>query len=205
MNESRKGEMKMENEIRRGTELVQSIRERMERHNASINDRMERINAGLTDMDDCFMSQRVSEQAMHECRLQLNILEHGGVLDFQIVVDENGDEANVREVKTKFGYKVVWNRKDADSVWANNMRALMKKTNLRFKKITAPAWTKFSCGAGGGMCGAYTGNYNVCRSDINYWTGEKVAKPMNDYGFTFGDEFQKSCDDVVAKRRMGNE
>ena len=154
-----------------GEELRKSILASKARYQEAISDRLDRIDAGLTDMDDCFLSQRVEERAMLECDMQLDILDRGGTYDWDCYFDADGKEVAVRWVNTRFGSKVV-----ANGVFANSIKALLKKTGLVEKTVRVPVWTKF-VPAGSGLCGVYGGSYCVVRWHTNMATGEYVGYP----------------------------
>lgn len=154
-----------------GEELRKSIIATKQRLVAAIEDRSRRIAEGTTDIDDCFLSQRVEENAISEANAQLRILDNGGVMDYDAIFDENGNEVNARWVNTRYGCKIVGN-----GIFANSEKALLKKTGWTTKTIQVPCWTKFRA-AGGGMLGVYGGGYDVVRWHTNMATGEYVGYP----------------------------
>lgn len=155
-----------------GEALAESIQSTIACMEESLADRNERINAGLTDMDDCFISERTEQRAIQEARIQLDILRGGGTMPIDAVIDENGVEVNVRYVDTRYGPKYVGN-----GVFANSMKALLKKTGWTTEERNVPCWTKFMPGSGGGMCSVYTGTIGVVRWHTNMVTGEYVGYP----------------------------
>jgi len=155
-----------------GKELAELVRKNIQRHADAIKSRMDRINEGWTDMDDCFLSQRVDERAIGEARMQLAILEGDGTMEIDAIFDEDGKEVDVRWANTRYGYKLV-----ARGIWANSQKALLKKTGWTKRTIKVPCWTSFSPGSGGGMCAVYSGTYEVVRWHTNMVTGEYVGYP----------------------------
>lgn len=154
-----------------GEELRKSILDRKERNIAAMNRRAERIENWETDEEDCFMSQRVEENAVHECNMQLNILDGDGMMDFDAIFDGNGEEVCVRCVNTKYGVAYV-----GRGIFASSIKALLKKTGWTPKTIRVPVWTKF-CAAGSGLYGVYCGSYERVRWHTNMKTGEYVGYP----------------------------
>ena len=154
-----------------GEELRKSILETKQRMIDAIENRAERIRNWETDEDDCFMSQRVEENAIRECDLQLEILKGDGCMDFEGWFDPDGNEVYVRWVNTRYGGAYVWN-----GIFASSEKALAKKTGLTRKTIRVPVWTKFSTPYSG-MMGVYCGSYEITRWHTNMVTGEYVGYP----------------------------
>ena len=154
-----------------GEELKRAIMKQRETLQAAIDRRAERIANWETDEDDCFMSERVEQNGIRECDLQLDILSGDGCMDLDAWFDTDGNEVRVRCVKTRYGWAYVWN-----GVFASSEKALAKKTGLTRKTIRVPIWTKFSTPYSG-MMGAYCGSYEVVRWHTNMVTGEYVGYP----------------------------
>ena len=134
--------------------------------------RDERISNWETDEDDCFMSIRVEEQSLANKRMQLEIFESDGLMDYTAIVDANGQEISIHEFKNKWGgWSVVGN-----GIFASSKQALMKKTGWQEKTIRVPVWTKFVSN-GSGLCGVYAGSYKKVRWHTNMVTGEYVGYP----------------------------
>lgn len=154
-----------------GAELRESIEAQKARLIEEARDRNERISKWETDEDDCFLSMRVSQNALAECDLKLSILSGDGLMDFDAIFDENDEEVCVRVVNTRYGLKYVGN-----GIFANSEKALLKKTGWHKKTIRVPAWTKFVT-SGSGMVGVYSGSYQLVRWHTNMVTGEHVGYP----------------------------
>lgn len=154
-----------------GEELRKLVLATKQRMQEGIYDRARRIANGETDIDDCFMSQRVEERAIAECNMQLHILDGDGMMDFDAWFDADGKEQRVRWVHTRYGGAYVWN-----GIFASSEKALMKKTGLTCKTIRVPVWTKFVA-SGSGMMGVYSGSYQRVRWHTNMVTGEYVGYP----------------------------
>ena len=154
-----------------GEELRKTIEAQKANLQAAIERRAQRIANWETDEEDCFVSQRVEEQGITECNMQLEILNGDGMMDFEGWFDENGKEVRVRWVNTRYGGAFVWN-----GIFGSSEKALMKKTGLTRKWIRVPVWTKFSAG-GSGMMGVYCGSYEQVRWHTNMKTGEYVGYP----------------------------
>lgn len=155
-----------------GEELRQSILKNKQRLIEAIDDRTRRIAEGSTDIDDCFISQRVEEEGIHECNLQLRILDGDGMMDYDAILDENGNEVRIHWFTNKWGRSSVV----GNGVFASSIPALLKKTGWTERTIRVPAWTKF-CTSNSGMMGVMTGSYQVVRWHTNMVTGEYVGYP----------------------------
>ncbi|MDR1516447.1 MAG: hypothetical protein LBS45_12210 [Synergistaceae bacterium] len=155
-----------------GKALAESIRDTIARIEEALDDRNERISQGMTDIDDCFISERVERRAIQEARMQLDILRSDGTMPIDAVIDENGDEVYVRYVDTRYGPKYVGN-----GVFASSLKALLKKTGWKTEERNVPCWTKFIPGSGGGMYSVYTGTVGIVRWHTNMVTGEYAGFP----------------------------
>ena len=154
-----------------GEALKQSIIEARERTLRSQQERWDRIDKGWTDEDDCFMSMKGDQQALSNYEQQLEILEGDGMMDFEAVMDEQGNEVGIRWVNTKYGVKVV-----GRGIFASSLKALLKKTGWHTEMIRVPCWTKF-CTSASGLLGVYSGWYSTVRWHTNMVTGEYVGYP----------------------------
>lgn len=155
-----------------GEELRAHIIETRERMRAAIERRMERIDNCEVEMDDCFISQHVEEDAIRECNMQLDILDGDGCMDYEAIFDENGKEVRVHGFINQWGHYTVV----ANGIFASSKSALLKKTGWTSRTIRVPAWTKF-CTSGSGMAGVMSGSTEVVRWHTNMKTGEYVGYP----------------------------
>lgn len=154
-----------------GEALKESILKARAHTVEAMRERAERISNWETDEDDCFMSDRSDQNALSNYDKQLNILEGDGLMDFEAVIDEDGDEVWVKYVNTKYGGAYV-----GRGIFASSIKALCKKTGWHTETIRVPVWTKF-CSNGGGMLGVYSGSYERVRWHTNMVTGEYVGFP----------------------------
>ena len=155
-----------------GEELRKQILETRRRMQEAINRRWERINNCETDMDDCFISQHVEEDAIRECNMQLKILDGDGLMDYRAIIDKNGKEVHIHWFTNRWGRDTVV----GNGIFASSISALLKKTGWIEKTIRVPAWTKFiACGSG--MSGVMNGSTEVVRWHTNMVTGEYVGYP----------------------------
>jgi hypothetical protein len=155
-----------------GEELKASILETQKRIRERIADRQRRIDDCETDYDDCFISIHIDENALRECGMQLEILNGDGLMDFDAIVDENGNEVRIHYFENKWGKtNVVGN-----GVFASSLKALLKKTGWTEKTIRVPVWTKFRA-SGYGMGGVMSGSTERVRWHTNMVTGEYVGYP----------------------------
>lgn len=156
-----------------GMELKAQILQSIESTKAQMAERQERLNNWETDEDDCFVSMRVDDNAMSNYKMQLDILDGDGTMDWEAIMDENGKEVNVRWVKTRYGGAYV-----GRGIFASSKKALCKKTGWRIETIKVPVWTKFFA-AGSGIAGVYGGSYGITRWHTNMVTGEYVGYPAD--------------------------
>lgn len=155
-----------------GEELRKSILQTRQNMRDAIARRQERIDNCETDMDDCFISQHVEEDAIRECNMQLEILDGDGMMDYPAIIDENGKEVRIHYFTNKWGRTSVV----ANGIFASSKQAILKKTGWTEKTIRVPAWTKF-CTSGRGMVGVMNGSTEVVRWHTNMKTGEYYGYP----------------------------
>lgn len=155
-----------------GEELKKSIIKQRQRLIDAMNRREERISNCETDYDDCFISIHIEQDGIRACNMQIKILDGDGMMDYNTVVDENGNEVRVHFFTNKWGKESVV----GNGVFASSFKALLKKTGWVEKTIRVPAWTKF-CTNGSGMSGVMSGSTEVVRWHTNMKTGEYVGYP----------------------------
>lgn len=86
-----------------GKELAERIKKEIKNIEEIQKDRNERISSFKTDEEDCFLSTRIDEQELAKLKKQLAILNTDGCMDWEAIVDENGNEVNVHWFKNKWG------------------------------------------------------------------------------------------------------
>lgn len=106
-----------------GEELRKSIEAEKQRYIDTMNRRDERIANGEVDEDDCFMSIRVESQAIDRCNMELEILKGDGLMNYDAIIDENGEEVSVHCFENKWRRTTYVGR----GVFASSIRALLKK------------------------------------------------------------------------------
>ena len=123
------------------------------------------------DIEECFVSRKNNKQSLSRINMERRILTNtDGTREFDIVVDNDGNEVRVTRFKNKWGKTSYV----GNGVFASSMKALLKKTGWHMEVRRFPVWTKF-VSAGSGMCGAYNGYYIVDRYHTNMVTGEYVG------------------------------
>ena len=123
------------------------------------------------DLDDCFLSRKTNMEALSRIDMERGILTGtDGTKEFDVVVDNEGNEVNVTCFTNKWG-------KDSyvgNGIYASSMKALLKKTGWHMEARKFPVWTRF-VNVGSGMCGVYNGYYIIDRYHTNMVTGEYVG------------------------------
>lgn len=155
-----------------GKELKESIQKELNDVLENQANREERINKGETDFDDCFLSIHTDEIHRRECELRISILDGDGLMDYEAIVDDNGNEIPIHWFKNKYGGMSVVGR----GIFANSINALLKKTGWKQETIKVPCWTKICCN-GLGMLGVYNSYVSITRWHTNMVTGEYVGYP----------------------------
>ena len=158
-----------------GADLIKSLEKENEMLRNSIDDRRRRIDDGWTDMEDCFISQRVEERGIRNNNDKIALIKRGGLHWFRELATADGIPVESHWVDTRYGMtrrvqmpdgSVVWTSADTDKGLAR--KGLKKVTCLR------PAWYAFHSSQRG-MCGVYSGDYVLFPSDVNYATGEDAS------------------------------
>lgn len=155
-----------------GNELREEILKRKKLLQDAISRRWERIANCETDMDDCFISQHVEEDGIRECNMQLAILDTDGLMDLEVIVDQDGNEIRTHWFTNQWGKDTIV----ANGVFASSIKALLKKTGWTQKTIRVPVWTKF-CTSGRGLSGVMSGSTERVRWHTNMVTGKYVGFP----------------------------
>ena len=158
-----------------GAELAKQIEAQKQRFIEQIDCRNKRIADGLTDMDDCFISQRFEENGIHECNLQLAILDGDGFMTIEQAFNEKGEPVTIGSFANQWGGTTYISTKaDGTKVFASSKKALIKKAGFSTRLVLVPCWTRFVAN-GSGMLGAYSGSIQVCRWHTNMVTGEEFG------------------------------
>lgn len=155
-----------------GPALAALVEQDKARYIEAIQNRAERIDKGWTDMDDCFLSQKLEETGISGCNMRLQILAGDGLMEVDALLDEAGNEVPSRWVHTKYGTALV-----CRGVFANSYEKLAKKTGLKLATIKVPCWVKRVSGSGGGLCAAYSSYDAIVRWPVNMVTGDYVGYP----------------------------
>ena len=159
-----------------GKELIEKLQNTINSNKETINNRFDRISDGSTDMDDCFVSQHFDEMAISEAEKKIKLINNGGAAWFNEYATLDGQLVNSAECITQYGWTRRFEMPNGEVVFssAHTAKGLAKK-GLKEVRCLRPAWYEFkSCGTG--MMGAYSGDYVLVPSDVNYATGEKASE-----------------------------
>lgn len=162
-----------------GIELINSLEAEIEMYHKNMTERMSRIDDGMTDMDDCFMSQRVDERGISTAKSKIHLLKNGGCAWFTEYATLDGQIINARWCDTRYGLKLRAEMPDGSVVWttADTAKGLAKK-GIKKVECLRPAWFAFHSSSRG-LAGVYGGDYVLFPSDYNYATGEPAsAEPI---------------------------
>ena len=158
-----------------GADLIKKLEDEMETTKKVMANRTERINEGLTDEDDCFVSMRCDERALHLCQDKINLIKEGGTSWFTEYATLDGKLIDAHWCKTRYGTKLRAEMPDGQVVWTNAITQKgLSKRGIKMVHCRRPAWFKFSSN-GSGMYGVYTGQYILFPSYVNYATGEEAG------------------------------
>lgn len=149
--------MKTESEI---LEQIQDVKNRMA-------ERRERISNGETDMDDCFVSDRLNSLEIQRLETELEVVRNGGVSDFPAIFDlETGELVSSKIVNGRYGACFVIE----DDAKANKFGRFVSATlardssytnkGLKIGSVELPARVTTRAN-GSGMAGAYCSTVTI--------------------------------------------
>lgn len=151
---------------------IESLRKEIEDKRALMADRQQRIAAGQTDMEDCFVSERSNQQAIDLANTKIEILENGGLAEFDCLRDlETGEVVSTKRLKGQWGW--CWRIDDAHVakfgkfVGDASRESTYTRKGLKSGTCMLPAWACFDT-YGTGMAGAYSAFVKVFPSNKNY-------------------------------------
>lgn len=158
-----------------GIELLEELKAELQRTKEVQADRFNRIAKWETDYDDCAVSIRMSEHTEATIEMKIDILNNGGVSEFETLCDLDGNVISEKLISGKYGpcwvvsdeYVSTYGQFVGDPM----KEATLTKNGLKRITVLRPAWVSFKAN-GGGMAGAYNGRPVIFRSETNYWTGE---------------------------------
>lgn len=161
-------------------EQIKDLNDVIQRNLDAIEDRQRRIDEGFTDMDDCFISQRIEELSIDEAEMKINVLRSGGVLEFAAYFDSEGQELQHSFQPSKFSHwesvlVLRWpdGRKPVyQSLRVKDLEKCLSKKGITRGVAKHPAWVKLMSG-GSGMYGAYMARAGYYEAAYNRATGEK--------------------------------
>ena len=122
------------------------------------------------DMDDCFVSHKLSQEQVIACDKQLDILKNGGVWTFKGYTDLDGNFLTPNTFRNKFGgwTTAYTNPETGKTIYssANTTKGLLKK-GIKVVDYEAPAWAKTTCGNifGQFYSKIYEARYNRCTGE----------------------------------------
>lgn len=153
-------------------ELIKELQNEIDQYRAKIEDRQRRIGEGLTDMDDCFISDRMNSLHIDLAQRKIDILKNGGTAQFDVLRDiETGEIVSKKfsegqhglchriedEFVSKFGLYVGIAKRESTYT----------KKGLKQCVANLPAWATTQAN-GSGMYGAYMSSVVVFQSKKNY-------------------------------------
>lgn len=168
-----------------GVELVQMLKNDIQRYKEQQENRQKRIDSWETDIDDCFISDRVETRGISNAKEKIDLIENGGCMWFTEYATLDGILVDARwcNCNNPHGFGTVSKLRvempDGTVIWtAADTAAGLKKRGLKKVLCKRPAWFRFSSSERG-MMGVYSGSYIPFPSDVNYATGEAAdTKPV---------------------------
>lgn len=158
-----------------GAELVKSLKNEIDSYQKALNDRSQRISDGLTDMEDCFISQRVEERGIQLAKDKISLIEKGGCDWFVEYATLDDVLVRARWCETVYGRSLRVEMSNGEVIWTTaNTEKGLKRKGLKKVLCLRPAWFTFKSSMNG-LCGVLCGYYTTFPSDINYATGKPAS------------------------------
>jgi len=153
-------------------ELIKQLESEIEHYNSIIENRYERIAEGLTDMDDCYVSQRINGLNINLAKTKIDILKNGGTAPFDVLRDiETNEVVSKKEVLGQYGVchliEDEYVSKFGRFVASAKKESTYTKKGLKRDMAEFPAWATTKAN-GDGMYGAYMSSVVVFPSKKNY-------------------------------------
>lgn len=151
---------------------IESLKQEIARIQETINERFERIGRGETDMDDCFVSDKMNQLNIQLAKTKIEILEKGGTRMFSCLRDLETDE--IVSTKLRHGqYGFYWiidnDYQDKFGTYVGDAKreSTFTKKGLKRSEYESPVWATTQAN-GSGMMGAYNSSVTLYPSKKNY-------------------------------------
>lgn len=157
-----------------GSDLLEAAKRELQELKTRNDDRFNRVVNGDIELNDCFVSAWAGNINQELLQTKIEILENGGVAEFEELFRLDGTPTNAPLVQTKYGSRYLVKRPDGAIEWVNpnvSEKTLARK-GYKLGTVIRPAWAKIE-GSGLGLAGALSCYVRVFPSHINYWTGEE--------------------------------
>jgi len=152
-----------------GLNLIEKLNQELNSIQDRAKDREANISACLYDSSDSFLSEWANSKSQDLLKVKLQILENGGLAEFQALADLSGNIVSDRLIKTRFGgaYKV-------GDKWINPYVKESTLAKKGFKLTTVKKWAWACLKSNGTGLG---GNVwvEIFPSNTNYFTGETTV------------------------------
>lgn len=156
----------------KNTELIEQLQNEIKHHTNIMEDRHRRIAEGLTDMDDCFLSNKMNALNIQLAMAKIKILENGGTREFDVLKDiETGDIVSKRYVDGRYGpchlIEDEYVSKFGRFVGIAKREATYTKKGLKRDRAELPCWATIKAN-GSGVYGAYMSSVVIYKTEKNY-------------------------------------
>ena len=149
---------------------VEELKAQLDRINEIRRDRAERIANCEVESTDCALSIMADREQADLINAQIEIIENGGTSWFQEYATLDGVLVDGRWVDTRYGYKLVCDMPDGETVWttANTEKGLARR-GLKKVMVRRTAWAKLASNGSSIASGCYVKRYPAL---LNRATGE---------------------------------
>ena len=153
--------------------IIQGLEVKIQRQREMLNERSERIGRGETDIDDCFVSDRMNQLSISVALRKIEIVKNGGLSEFDVLRDmETGEIVSKKVVNGKYG--PCWltveepqiREKYGTFIGYARRESTYNRKGLETDTVLLPAWVKTKA-SGAGMVGAFNSRVITYQSDRN--------------------------------------
>lgn len=148
---------------------IESLRVELEGAVKRADDRHEKVVGGDLELSGCFVSAHCATLSIELLRTKIEILENGGLSEFEVLLNLDGTIASDNLCKTRFGYAYRVVDRFGEVKWVNPgvKEKTLEKKGYRLGYVEKPAWA-YITGSGKGLAGVGSAYVEVFPSDTNY-------------------------------------
>jgi hypothetical protein len=154
--------------MKHGEELLQELRAQLASSQQHDREEWERLTNEQPDDCSLIIHQRTAALTQKILQAKIQILENKGMSEFTFWANPDGTKADIKYVKTKFGYAYMI-KANGETQFTSSEKKL-NQMGYHEQIESLPAWVTAS--GGNGFSGLLTTSVSIFKSSTNYYTGE---------------------------------